>query len=41
MEIIDLAVMGDSDLVINQVWKKYNNKKERMKAYAERVWDLI
>jgi len=41
MEITDLAVMGDSDLVINQARKKYNNKKERMKAYAERVWDLI
>jgi ribonuclease HI len=41
MEIIDLLVMGDLELVINQVWKRYNTKKERLKTYVERVWDLI
>jgi ribonuclease HI len=41
MEIIDLIVMGDSELVVNHIQKKYNIKKEILKAYATRVWDLI
>jgi len=33
--------MGEFELIINQIHKKYNTKKNKMKAYAKRVWELI
>ena len=33
--------MGYFELVVNHVRKKYNIKKEKLKSYAKRVWDLI
>jgi len=34
-------VIGDSDLVINQVTQRYMIKKERLKLYFERVNELM
>jgi ribonuclease HI len=41
MKINDLVVSGDSELVINHIRKIYNIKKEKLKLYARRVWDII
>jgi ribonuclease HI len=41
MKIEHLIVIGDSELVINQVTQRYNIKKERLKLYFRRVKELM
>jgi ribonuclease HI len=41
MEITNLIVTGDSKLVVNHVQMSYKFKKEKLKLYAIRVWDII
>jgi len=41
MKINDLVVFGDFELVINHIRKIYNIKKEKLKLYARRIWDII
>jgi ribonuclease HI len=41
MQVENLVVTGDSKLVINHIKKKYRIKKERLKHYARRVWEII
>jgi len=41
MKIEHLIVIGDSELIINQVTHKYKIKKERLKLYFKRVNELM
>jgi len=41
MAIDRLAVFGDSDLIVNQFKDSYQAKKQRMKQYRNKVWDLV
>jgi hypothetical protein len=41
MKINDLVVTGNLKLVINNIKKRYNIKKEKLKLYARVVWDII
>ena len=41
MNIEHLILVGDSELVINQVAKRYKIKKERLKLYFKRVNELM
>ena len=36
-----IRVLGDSELVINQVIDSYQTKHPRMRAYRNEVWDMI
>ena len=36
-----VQVLGDSDLVINQVNDSYHTKHPRMRAYRNEVWDMF
>jgi hypothetical protein len=41
MAIDNLAVFGDSELIINQVKNIHQAKKPRLKQYKTEVWDLV
>jgi ribonuclease HI len=41
MQVKYLVVTGDSELVINHIKRRYRIKKERLKHYARRVWEII
>jgi len=41
MKIMKLAVLGDSELVVQQVKNIYQTKHPRMRAYRNLIWDLI
>jgi len=41
MQVKYLVVTGDSKMFINHIKKKYKIKKERMKHYARRVWEIM
>ena len=41
MGIKELAVFGDSELVIQQVKNVYQVKQHLLKVYRNEVWDLI
>jgi ribonuclease HI len=41
MNITQLAVFGDSELVVQQVRNVYQTKHPRMRAYRNMIWDLI
>ena len=41
MNIKSLYVLGDLELVVNQVKSIYGIKKCRLKAYGKKFWDLI
>ena len=36
-----IQVIGDSELVINQVNDNYQTKHSRMRAYKNEVWDMV
>ena len=36
-----IKVLGDSELVINQVNDSYQTRHPRMRAYRNEVWDMI
>lgn len=36
-----MQVYGDSELIVNQVRFLHTTKKEILKSYKHRVWDLI
>ena len=36
-----IKVLGDSELVINQVNDSYQTRNRRMRAYGNEVWDMI
>lgn len=40
-EIKKLQVMGDAELVVNQVRSRYQTKNKRLKSYRNKVWDEI
>jgi ribonuclease HI len=41
MAIGNLKFLGDSELIINQVKKIYQAKKQRLTQYMNEVWDLV
>jgi len=41
MKIEYLIVIGNSELIINQVTQKYNIKKERLELYFKRLNELM
>jgi ribonuclease HI len=41
MKIEHLIIIGDSELVINHIRKKYNIKKEKLKFYAKRLNEIM
>jgi hypothetical protein len=41
MAIESLVVFSDSKLIINQVKRIYQAKKQRLKQYMNEVWDLV
>ena len=41
MKIQELQVLGDSELIIQQVRNQYQTKNFRLKQYRNEVWDLI
>jgi hypothetical protein len=41
MGIDKLSVFGDSKLIIHQIKKIYQTKKQRLKQYRNEVWDYV
>jgi ribonuclease HI len=41
MEIKEISVVGDAELVLNQVRNLYQAKHPRKRLYRSEVWDLI
>ncbi len=40
MQIKNLKIIGDSDLIISQVNRKFACKSDRLKKYRNAVWDI-
>jgi ribonuclease HI len=41
MGVLHISVFGDSELVVQQIRKKYKTQHPRMRSYRNHVWDLI
>jgi hypothetical protein len=41
MKVEELEIFGDVELIVHQVKNLYQNKHPRLRAYRNKVWDLV
>ena len=41
MKMTELSVFGDSELIVQQIRGIYQTKHPRMRAYRNKVWDIV